>query len=272
MDPRPRPLPPPHAACAAFGAEHPAPLPGGQGTTYADDRVVLKPVFDVAEAEWLAGVLDELPDADDLRVIRPVRSTSGAWVVDGWAAWQRLDGAPRAGAWDETLVVSRRFHELVSGVPWSAALDRCDPWGVGHRVAWGEESFDVPDGLRDVVERLQSWKEPVTLSEQFIHADLANNVLFHDALPPAVIDVSPAWRPARYADAIIVVDAIGWDGAPSDAVAPLADDEGVQLLLRATMFRLGSAVVLCDGDPDRLERERIAYERVVDAIEQVAGR
>ena len=115
---------------------------------------MLKPVIDVVEAEWLSGVLDALPERDDLRVIRPVRSTSGAWVVDGWGAFRRLDGEPRTGAWRETLDVSRRFHALVESVARSDAVDDTDPWAIGHRFAWGEQSLDIPEALAEHVARL----------------------------------------------------------------------------------------------------------------------
>jgi hypothetical protein len=99
-----------------------------------------------------------------------------------------------------------------------------------------------------------------------VHGDLLHNVMFDDDLPPAVIDVSPYWRPARYADAIIIADAIGWSGAPVDAIEPLSDPEGIQLLIRATLFRLGSAVVLCEHDPPRLNAELGAYEQIASAL------
>ena len=257
--------------CAAYGVESATPLAGGQGTTYGNGDVVLKPVIDVEEAEWLAAVLFALPEPDRLRIIRPVTSASGEWVVGGWSAWQRLGGTPRSGAWRETVAVSRQFHEVVAAVPWSSAIARHNPWARGDQLAWGERGLDVPvpANLRPTLDRLRELSQPLDLSSQLVHRDVLHNVLFDDTLPPAVIDVSPAWRPARYAEAIVVVDAIGWDGAPPGAIDALADDEGVQLLVRATLFRLASAVVLCEDDPDRLDAERATYERVVDALECV---
>jgi hypothetical protein len=69
----------------------------------------------------------------------------------------------------------------------------------------------------------------------------------------------------------VVVDAIGWDGASPDVVEPLADDEGLQLLLRAVLFRLASAMVLCEDDPARLDGECAVYERVADTLARIAG-
>jgi hypothetical protein len=55
--------------------------------------------------------------------------------------------------------------------------------------------------------------------------------------PPAVIDVSPYWRPAAYATAIALVDHAA-DGHDSEGLDPdLLGPHGHQLLLRALLFR-----------------------------------
>lgn len=56
-------------------------------------------------------------------------------------------------------------------------------------------------------------------------------------MPPAVIDVSPYWRPAAYAGAIILVDhAI--EVQDHEVLAPtLLSPPGRQLLIRAVLFR-----------------------------------
>jgi len=266
MDPRRAAHGPPASVWQEWDVERPVRLPGGQGHTFAGGGVVLKPVLDEREAEWLAGVLAALPQPEDLRIARPVAAKSGRWVVDGWAAWERVGGVTRRGAWNETLRVSRRFHAAVSTVPRSDALARDHSWAIGDRYAWHEQDLDVPLIFREVADRLhRAWRD-IQLPSQLVHGDLLNNVLFDERLPPAVIDVSPFWRPARYADAIVVADAIAWDGAPLDATDELADPEGIQLLIRATLFRLGSAVILFETDAARLSGELGAYERTASAL------
>ena len=99
-------------------------------------------------------------------------------------------------------------------------------------------------------------RRAVEVASQLVHGDLGGNVLFDDELPPAVIDLSPYWRPAPYADAIVVADAVAGEGAPDELVDAHLRRHGEQLLLRAVLFR-----VAVD------HRELDAYRRVMALIE-----
>ena len=208
---------------------------------------MLKPTEEPAQAAWLAGVLDRLTPGAGLRVAQPVRSTTGAWVVEGWVAWIWLPGEHRERAWDEVLEVSRRFHQAVAGVGWSSSMAASHRWAIADRVAWGEVDADLPEAMQPLIAR----RRPVDLPSQLVHGDLGGNVLFDREHPPAVIDVSPYWRPAGYADAVVVADAVAWHGAGEDLVDALLRRQGEQLLLRAVLFRVAA---------DR--REVGAYARV----------
>jgi uncharacterized protein (TIGR02569 family) len=225
---------PPASVLEAWAVSDPQPLAGGQGEAYRCGSLVLKPVDDSVHAVWLAEVLDALDINADLRVVRPARSIDGRWVVDGWAAWHWMAGEHRPGAWDEILELSERFHRAVAGVRWSAAMVSSHRWALADRVAWGEAAGEVPEAALPLLSR----RRPVDLPSQLIHGDLGGNVLFHDALPPAVIDVSPYWRPAIYPSAIVVADAVAWGGAADDLVERLLRQQGDQLLLRAVLFRV----------------------------------
>ena len=138
------------AVLDAWGVDSAEPLAGGQGTAFAADDVVFKPVTDEYEAVWLAELLSSLPEPSKFRLIRPARSPGGRWVVDGWSAWQRLDGSAVVGDWRRALEVSRHFHEHVAGVQRPDLSARTHPWAVGDRYAWGEEVFEVPVELREL--------------------------------------------------------------------------------------------------------------------------
>jgi len=149
-------------------------------------------------------------------------------VIDGWTAGEYVPGEHSPRRWREIIAVGERFHRALAGVPRPDALidARTDPWAVGDRVAWGETP--CPE-LDDILSAL----EPVDAPSQLIHGDLTGNVLFHDDLPPAIIDFAPYWRPTEFASAIVVADAITWEGAPAE----LADAVQRQFLIRALVYR-----------------------------------
>lgn len=226
---------PPRSVLRAWAVTDPVRLTGGQGLSFSADSLVLKPAGDAALAVWLAEVLEQV-HVHGVRVIRPVRARSGQWVVDGWSAWRWLEGEHRPGAWDEVLEVSGRFHRAVADVRWSPALVASHRWAVADRVAWGEADADLPARVEPLLAR----RRPVDLPCQLVHGDLGGNVLFSAHQPPAVIDVSPYWRPAGYADAIVVADAVAWAGADHSLVERLLSQQGEQLLLRAVLFRVST--------------------------------
>jgi hypothetical protein len=225
---------PPAAVLAGFGLDgDPERLPGGQGVAFRIADVVVKPVRHADEAAWAASVLGALPQ-DGFRVAPSVAARDGRWVVDGWAAWRWVEGR------------------------------------AADQAAWGERSTDVPEPLRPLVERLMRHRRPVDLPVQLVHGDLTGNVLFAEDLPPAVIDLSPYVRPAAYALAVVVVDALAWHGADQALVRALDDDpESGQLLLRAALFRLCAAAHF---GPAGAESEARAFAPVVELLERLQSR
>lgn len=238
--------PPPDHVLTAFGvAGEPVLLPGGTGRSWRVGSLVLKPLDHPAnEIAWQAGILASV-EQDGFRVAR-LRPQ----IVDGWIASDYVVGAHEPGRWREIIAVGERLHAALAHErrP-NAILDRrTDPWSIGDRVAWGELPF--PE-LGDILAAL----EPLRRRSQLIHGDLTGNVLFHDELPPAIIDFAPAWRPPAFASAIVVADALCWESAPEG----LADAVDRQYLLRALIFRaVTSRVFGVDRIPEIDLARRIA--------------
>lgn len=236
-------LPPRHVR-EAFGVRaEPVRLPGGRGLAWRVGDLVFKPA-DLAldELAWQADILPTI-EARDFRLSFPRRTVGGDLVVDGWTAWSFLPGEHRTGRWLDVIGVGDRFHQALSGLARPSFIaPRTDPWAIGDRVAWGEASVDP---YRDVphVSRLADLRVPVKARSQLIHGDLTGNVLFADGLPPAVIDLSAYWRPTAFAIAIVLVDALVWEGADESLVASVGavDDIG-QMLVRALIYRLVAAI------------------------------
>ncbi len=224
---------------AAFGATgDPVPLEGGQGSAWRVGDTVLKPL-DVGEDEhaWAAGTLAGLR-CDGFRVAGARRAADGSFVVAGWGAWEWLAGRHEERRWADVVAVGNRFHAALARTPRPAFIAaRTHRWAVGDRVAWDELPVEDFRHVKHLA-RLAAVRRPVDLPSQLIHGDLGSNVLFADPLPPAIIDFSPSWRPAPYASAIVVGDALVWEGADRtilDAVGEIP--ELPQLLVRALIMR-----------------------------------
>ncbi len=87
--------------------------------------------------------------------------------------------------------------------------------------------------------RLLGALRPVALPRQVMHGDLPGNVLFAAGQPPAVIDFAPYFRPAGFASAIVIGDALTWYGADDSILGEVAHVEELpQLLLRALVYRI----------------------------------
>jgi uncharacterized protein (TIGR02569 family) len=240
--------------CATFGVlDRPVALVGGQGGAWRVGPLVLKrvgtdPVV-ADEVRWLGTALSM--DLGAVRVAVPVAATDRRWVVDGWAATPFLSGSVAGWRWSEVLDAGAAFHSAVAGLPRPTFLDRRrTPWDVGDRMAWGDEPLVVgTEGLRPLVDRLAAGLVPVREPSQLVHGDLGGNVL----LPgdgddgddgagdrPAILDLSPYWRPVGWAQAVVVVDALVW----ADADPSLLEGHDPQLLARAMLYRLVTDDVL----------------------------
>ena len=248
------------------------PASGGQGTTWTTGDVFLKPVADVAEAEWVAAVLHDLPEAG-FRLSRPLRTSSGSWTAAGWACWRRVDGVhDLSGRWLDVLAVTDAFHRALVGVARPLFLDdRNDVWSIGDRAAWNDEQPRIiHSSIADAAEELARLRQRTRVPSQVIHGDVTGNVLFAAGCAPAVIDFVPYWRPAQFAPAIVVADAIAWYGADPDLAQHLAADDRRSMLARAALYRLitadRAAVVRVD-DSDRYLRDHLrGINLVIDAL------
>jgi uncharacterized protein (TIGR02569 family) len=268
-----RQRPPPRSVLAAFGAAGAPlrPLAGGQGSSWLAGELVFKPAdTDARQLEWQAGVYAAIT-CDGFRIARPRRSADGALCVDGWCAWERVPGRHQERRWPDIIDAGERFHAALSGIPRPGFLDRrADPWAISDRVAWGELPADDFGEVKHLP-RLVAALRPVRAASQLLHGDLTGNVLFDDRLPPAIIDFSPYWRPVGFASAIVIADAVVFEGADEtvlDAVGHI--DRFGQFLLRALIYRavtdwLGrqNLPVCPDGSDPWLPAVELACQRAV---------
>lgn len=255
---------------AAFGVagQTPVPLSGGMGTSWRAGELVLKPAdAGPDELDWQAEIYGRLL-CRGFRVAAPRRAADGSVCAGGWSATEFVPGRHEAGRWPEIIDVGERFHAALRAVPRPGFLDRrSNLWAVSDRVAWGEAPPGTVPETRYLAQ-LTAAVRPVSAASQLVHGDLTGNVLFHDQLPPAIIDLAPYWRPAAYASAVVVADALLFEGADSQVLGAAGhiDDFG-QYLVRALIFRIASDRLLF---PDKPPDEQ--WASVVDLACRLAAR
>lgn len=225
-------IPPEHVLNAFHAAaSNPARSAGPEHLGYAWDNgvkigeVVLAHASELAA--WSAKVREKL-DVPAARVVRPVLSTDGRFVVAGWKANQFVPGR-LARRVDETAQLALRLEEVLRdiAVPHAGSAGaRQDVFARAERAAWDETG-----------EFYREWEPgPVGLG----HADLLATTLFTGLNAPTIVDLVPtdAPRPAGYTAALVIVDGL-IAGAVDDAVCDrFAHIPGVdQLLLRAVAYR-----------------------------------
>ncbi len=262
---------PPQTVLDDFGLdEKPSRLEGGEGRAYAAGDVVLKPIALPAEAVWVAETLSRV-QGQGFRVEQPVRTINGEWLSGHWSAWRRLEGDhDRQGRWEDVLRVTEAFHRSLEDLPRPDFLDvRNTQWDVGDRVAWGDVDVRVTEPIGPMVEEVRAKLRPLDLPTQVIHGDMPRNVLFAEGLPPAVIDFSPYYRPAGFASAIVVVDALTWYGANESILRLVSHVPEIhQLLMRAAIYRLVTTATAFVEDSDRLDREVDASRPTIDLLDR----
>jgi uncharacterized protein (TIGR02569 family) len=234
---------PSQSVLEAFAVDgRPLALDGGEGVSFRVGDVVLKRVHDQAETEWTQDLLSRVEQVG-FRLADPIATTAGAWVHDDWCAGRFIDGLrPAAPAWDDIADAGLRFADAAERVRdggGEVLAARTHRWAIADRVAWDEAQVELDPDAVDVMVRLTTWLRPGVHGVHFVHADLSGNVFIDPAGVPVVLDVSPYLRPRRWAVAVVVADAVLWNGADlelAESFAASATDR--DLLGRALIFRL----------------------------------
>ncbi len=260
----------PPDVCRAFGVDGPAErLAGGQGQAFRVGDLVLKPVENPDRYEWACRLINTV-DNPAFRVSRPRIDGSGNYAFLGWGATAYEPGREVRGNWTQKLCVCRAFHESLRSTSRDTMPPASDLWSVGNDIAWEEAALpgdldaEIQARLHALFERRRSLARPTSI----MHGDMCGNILFDDNLPPLVIDFSPGVGDVRFASAILVADAIAWEGAPVDLTFELGlpAEESSQLLLRAVLFRLVVAALFRPRDAASFHAEWNNFSPVIDQL------
>jgi hypothetical protein len=223
----------------------------------------------------------------DAVACRGARRAAGLGRVPGRAASQdtgrgvggpRLGGEParrgRAGYEAARRCAARRDRLPRShrGPARPAFLDqRDDAWSYGDHIAWDELPVQACPAALELLQPLIRARHPVTLAPQVVHGDLLGNVLFSDSLPPAIIDWPAYWRPASWAYAVAVADALCWYQAQPQLAARWSHlPSWGQMLVRALIYRIATDEAAL-GPAGWTPAHAAAYRPVIDLAIKYAG-
>lgn len=260
---------PPNDVLAAFGAlGDPVALDGGEGLSWRAGAVVVKRLHDIDETEWTQSLLARVVP-DGFRIPEPIASRSGDWVHQGWSASAFIDGLrPAAPAWLDIAEAGMRFGDAAEAVRAGDGADvlsrRRHRWAVADRVAWGEAQLTLDDAAMRVYARIEALLGDTPAGEHFVHGDLSGNVFVDRSGTPVILDVSPYLRPREWATAIVIADAVLWNGAGVRLASTYASDGPHRDLLgRALLFRLIAEQL---ADDPRHGAFLVPYDAVLHAL------
>jgi hypothetical protein len=180
-----------------------------------------------------------------------VPTVDGRWTHAGWSAAQFVPGLrPLVPDWQAVIAVGLRFSDAVEAVR-DAGTDvlaaRTHRWAVADRCAWAETRLDLAPEAAEVYARLATLLGDPLTARQVIHGDLTGNVHQDRSGTPVVLDFSPYLRPREWAAAVVIADAVLWNGAPLSLARSFASTRlGRDLLGRALIFRMVAEQVATD--------------------------
>ncbi len=239
--------PVPDHVLAAFQGERGTPSPAGHA--WDNGWLIGATVYSRAGAHagWSAKVREKL-QVDGVRIVRPVRSTDGRFVVAGWRAETWVPGTLMRRV-DETAAVALRLAEALVEAPGPSAetVADDDPFVRADRLAWEETGPEYRE---------------ITAPLQLGHADLLASTVYQGTQAPTVTTLAPfpVPRPAAYPAALVIIDGLiadAVDGGVIDRFAHLPDLD--QLLLRALAYRRHVHELHPDAHPNTRSRlDRVA--------------
>lgn len=267
--------PPGVALAKAFGSDAtPIVLSGGQGTTYRSGEIILKPTGNIESSNWQAELFSKIESTTEVRIAKPVKSTKGLWVHEGYVAWTVLEGKHTVGNYDEKLSASIAFHKLLKDFPKPSFLGTASSsWATADLVAWQKIEFRYDTEFMSLYNQIKPHLHPISVPEQLIHGDCLGNMLFQPRLPTGVIDFSPAWAPTGFAEGIMFADAISWENADLKELTAFFDIPNFdQFAWRGILRRIteqAEHMKWFNKDKAQAFKEASVFQRAIDCLNNI---
>jgi hypothetical protein len=243
----------------------PVRLAGGQGNTWRAGDVVLKQ-DDLVSVAYTAVVIQSLPQAG-YRLASSLEPKDSVWTVEGWAGYSFVPGTFFPGKFvEERFMVSRQFHRDLRFLPNAEFLgEQSDPWTVAQQMAFGNRDWEASSEIAPLLELLGSFEDAKATVWQIIYADIAGNFLFEPGLAPAIIDLTFKWSPAGFAEVVMAVDIVLWEGVSLDDCLRCLSPKEISLIPLAIKRRLLEIDTLhrLGGRPESIFEQVPAYENFI---------
>ena len=241
------------------------------------DRAVLSPADEPARATWIAKVMAMVRPAGSPYRDRFLRVMAGSACPAGERGRSCQAIVLRAlMRWPRQLCVSMKLCEGSRG----AVMDEDplqNPFAAADAAAFADDPTEVvtsalgadsiPTSAAEALAKAMSLiglRGPVEAPDQVVHGDVAGCVIFDGAADPVLTDFVPAYHPAGWSVALLIVDCMAWGNAPDTLLqrwAHVQDFE--QLALRAVIYRLFAHAMLAEqANPQSLP----GLLRVADVI------
>lgn len=251
---------PPHPVLAVFGLDGKRLEPVESGDAWRAGNTVLHPVEDTNRVAWEGKALTTIA-LPNTTIMTPMRSRDGRLAVGGWAAYRTGDDDADASrpTVDHIVKLGAELHRATANFARPSFVDTStDAFARADRMAWGEEDPDALDERRGGrwFAILSGSLQPVDLPEQVIHPNLYAGVrVAHGHM--TIAGFRPLYRPAEWATALVVVDAVVADEGGSELMSRWAQTQSWrQLLLRAILYRLAEHALTPEAGDDELEELR----------------
>jgi len=221
-------------------------LPGGQNTSILAGNVVIKPINEQEKYCWLAEEFENIY-SNKLLIAKPITNNKKCYLYKGYGATNYINSHFYRNRLKQKIKAAEEFHRIVNKIKKPKQFNTwISPWSEATKIAWQE--VDLPKtnnvAVNSILENIIDDYTIVKLDNQFIHSDLAGNILFQ-YYKPVIIDISPEFRPIEYAHTLLITDSIAWHGSSIESLNLLKYEDNFkrQMILRAVMFRL--CVPLC---------------------------
>lgn len=201
-------------------------------------------------AGWSARIRENL-QPHGLRIVRPIRSTDGRFVNDGWRANTYVVGVLTKRV-DETVVAALRLDEALAKVevPESfAQVDRNNVFSIADALAWSSDPLAQIDNLDPMVPahetaialvpKIVSHVHPISASRQVTHADMFATTIYAGNNAPTVTDIIGVAHPQGYTAAQTIVDGLLFEAVDQQIIHRFEHIPHIrQLLLRSVLYRI----------------------------------